>query len=201
MIAGLLILLACEDPARSVVSSARVQINVGSDWQAAFATLPDRFGGDIQLVAGETPDLQLTVDVVADLSCVECFRLEGSGGGFTVHAADVLGAQYGVGDKTFESLRRHTFRRYPPLAIAVKPCWHCRSSSRAVAFILPASVLPADSSPVRAFAHSSASQSQRFVRPSGHRAVATASGGPRQARARRTCVATGAPSSVARSRV
>ena len=85
-------------------------------------------------------------------------------------------AQWGwasAGDKHFESPPRHTFRRYARLAVAVKLCCRCRSSLRAVTFSLPASVLSIDSSVIIPLSRSSAGQSRRFVRPSGHRVPAS----------------------------
>jgi len=47
-------------------------------------------------VAAETGDEPVTVAVVADLDCTDCYRLEEAAGGVVVHGDAPLGVQYGV---------------------------------------------------------------------------------------------------------
>jgi hypothetical protein len=83
----------------------------------------------ITVVASESPGApagarEYRVDLVVDLDCAECYRIDGAGDrAWTVHAGDVLGAQYGIAH-ALENLGyrfRHPFDSHVPAVPSLDP--------------------------------------------------------------------------------
>jgi hypothetical protein len=98
--------------------NGNIAIDVPEPWQAAVGDLI-AFSNDKGITLGG--DAPLTISVVDDPAIpAESYRIEGGKGAWTVHAHDVLGAQYGVSG-ALENLGfrwRHPSEPYVPVAPA-----------------------------------------------------------------------------------